>query len=133
MRQRQEFRVYPIDTNANVAVGIKLPFNAKGIFGLNYTTQDQVKSNLTNFMLTNRGERIYNIEYGAGLRDLLFQPQDNTEEVQARIEDRIKAYFPQIYVQSLTFTKDDDNGYLYITLKYSFNRVDDNLVIGVQL
>jgi phage baseplate assembly protein W len=132
MRQREEFRIFPIDTNKNKAVGVKLPFNSVGIFGLNYTTQDQVKSNLTNFMLTNQGERVYNVNYGAGLRDLLFEPQGNTDEVQARITDRVKAYFPQITVESLDFKQDRESGYLYITLKYSFNRVSDTLLIGIQ-
>lgn len=133
MRQRQEFRVFPIDTNGNVAVGVRIPFNGVGVFGLNYTTQDQVKSNLTNFMLTNEGERVYNVRYGAGLRSLMFEPQGDTDEINSRITDRIKSYFPQITLQSLDFERDDDHGYLYITLKYSFNRVDDTLLIGLQL
>jgi phage baseplate assembly protein W len=133
MRPRQEYRVFPIDTNKNIAVGIKIPFNGKGIFGLNYTTQDQVKTNLTNFMLTNPGERLYNVDYGAGLRDLLFEPQGNTDEIRSRITDRISAYFPQITLLSLDFKSDNDRGFLYITLKYSFNRVDDTLLIGLQL
>lgn len=131
MRQRQEFRVFPIDVNKSKAVGIKVPFNAIGIFGLNYTTQEQVKTNLTNFMLTNQGERIYNVNYGAGLRELLFNPQGNTEEVRARIEDRIKAYFPQIRLNKLSFTPNET--ILYVTLDYSFNRVDDQLLIAIQL
>lgn len=132
MRRLQEFKIYPIDTNKNVAVGLKIPFNSKGIFGLNYTTQDQVKTNLTNFMLTNQRERIYNVDYGAGLRDLLFNPQGDTTEIQARIEDRIKAYFPQITLNSLTFESDKNSVYLYITLNYSFNRVENTLVLGIQ-
>jgi phage baseplate assembly protein W len=133
MRQRQEFKIFPIDTNSSKAVGVKLPFNSKGIFGLNYTTQDQVKTNLTNFMLTNQGERVFNVNYGAGLRDLVFNPQGDTSEIEARITDRIKAYFPQITLNSLSFSKDLNDSYLYITLKYSFNRVDNDLVISLEL
>ena len=133
MRQREEFRIFPIDTKKSTAVGIKIPFNSPGIFGLNYTTQEQVKSNLTNFMLTNQGERICNVDYGAGLMDLVFNPQGNTDEINARIVDRIKAYFPQITLRDLSFKSDDVNNFLHITLKYSFNRVDDELLIGLQL
>lgn len=133
MKQRIEYRVFPIDTQGSTAVGISLPFNKKGIFGLNYTTQDQVKTNLTNFMLTNAGERVYNVDYGADLGGLLWEPQGNTDEINARIMDRIKAYFPQITVSSLNFSKDEDRGYLFVTLKYSFNRVEDSLIIGLQL
>lgn len=132
IRQRQEFKIFPIDTNKNKAVGVSIPFNLKGIFGLNYTTHDQVKSNLTNFILTNQGERPYNVNYGAGLRDLLFQPQGDTEEIQSRIEDRIGAYFPQISIKSLDFIKNDDTGFLYIKLKYFFNTKESELLIGLQ-
>lgn len=133
MRSRREFRIFPIDTNNNKAVGVKLPFNSKGVFGLNYTTQEQVKTNLTNFMLTNPGERVFNVNYGAGLRDLVFNPQGDTTEIESRITDRIKAYFPQITLENLSFAKDLNAPYLYITLKYSFNRVGNELVISLEL
>lgn len=134
MRRREEYRVYPIDTDKSRAVGIGLPFNGKGIFRQNYTTQEQVKSNLTNFMLTNRGERVFNPDYGAGLRDLLFEPQGNTEEAQARIEDRIRTYFPQITVNKLEFVTDEESGVLFIKLSYFFNKnKPDELLIAIQL
>lgn len=132
MKRRQEFRIFPIDTNKNKAVGISLPFNHKGIFGLNYTTHNQVKTNLTNFMLTNPGERLYNVQYGAGLRDLVFDPQGNNDELHERITDRIKGYFPQITLLGLDFLKDQTDTYLYITLKYSFNKVEEKLTIGIE-
>lgn len=131
MRQILEYKIYPIDTNRNKAVGIKLPFNQKGIFGVNYTTQDQVKTNLTNFMLTSPGERVYNLNYGAGLRELLFSPGDNINEIRQRIIDRITVYFPQIKLLNLDFNQVDS--IIYINLKYSFNKLEDQLLIGLQL
>lgn len=132
MRRRKEIKIYPIDTETSKAVGIGLPFNAPGIFKLNYTTADQVKTNLTNFMLTNPGERVFNVDYGAGLGDLIFDQGGNIDEVRGRVEDRIRAYFPQITLVSLDFTYNESGTELYIDLKYYFNKKEDNLVIQIQ-
>lgn len=133
MRRRREIKIYPIDTEASRAVGVGLPFNSVGIFKLNYTTKDQVKDNLINFMLTNPGERPFNVNYGAGLRDLLFSQGENIEEIRDRIEDRIKGYFPQITVSSLDFNLDQTGTELYISLNYFFNKKEDNLTIQMQM
>ena len=132
MRRRKEIKIYPIDTESSKAVGIGLPFNGVGIFNLNYTTRDQVKANLTNFMLTNPGERVFNVDYGAGLRDLIFDQGGQIEEVRSRVEDRIRTYFPQISLVSLDFELDETGQQLYIDLKYFFNKKEDNLLIQMQ-
>ena len=133
MRKLQEFRIYPIDSNKNQAVGLQLPFNLNSIFTLNYTTQNQVKSNLMNFMLTSNGERVYNVDYGAGIRDLVFEPIFDLEELQLALEDKIKSEFPQINIIGVTVTSDTDNNIMYITVNYSFNSIQDQLAIGLQL
>ena len=132
MRRRNEIKIYPIDTEKSKAVGVALPFNGIGIFKLNYTTRDQVKTNLTNFMLTNPGERVFNVDYGAGLRDLVFDQGGRIEEVRARVEDRIRTYFPQITLISLDFDRDNTGTELFINLRYFFNKKEDNLLIQMQ-
>jgi hypothetical protein len=69
----QIYRVDPRDLNRNVAVGISLPFNGPRIFNSTYSTKDQVKHNLINVLLTNKGERILNPEFGSDLRKYLFE------------------------------------------------------------
>jgi hypothetical protein len=72
MRNRVEFKVDSSKRNPNRGIGIRLPFNDYNIFTLNYTTKDQIKSNLTNYMLTNKEERVFNPNFGANLIILLF-------------------------------------------------------------
>ena len=48
---------YPIDTKPRVAVGVRLPFSEPYVFSSTYTTQDQLKSNILNYLMTNPGER----------------------------------------------------------------------------
>jgi phage baseplate assembly protein W len=130
-RQRIQTKVYPIDTEKAVAVGLRLPFDAPAIFGQNYTTQDQLKTNLINFMLTNPGERLFNLSFGAGIRDLLFSPDDDLQAIDNAIRTAVSNQFPQIDIQSLTVTSPDNTHTLYITLKYSFNNTDNQITISV--
>ena len=51
---------YPIDSIARKAVGVSLPFNGPAVFNPTFTTREQTKSNLINYLLTNLGERVFN-------------------------------------------------------------------------
>ena len=51
---------YPIDTEARRAVGFGFPLNGNAVFVPTYQTRDQIKANLVNYLLTNRGERVFN-------------------------------------------------------------------------
>jgi hypothetical protein len=70
----QVVRIDPRDLDKNKAIGISIPFNAGGVFNQTFSTKDQVRSNLINFLLTYKGERILNPEFGADLPKLLFEP-----------------------------------------------------------
>ena len=63
---------YPIDSEARKAIGFSLPINGNAVFNPTYQTKDQIKANLINYLLTNRGERVFNPNFGADLRSLLF-------------------------------------------------------------
>ena len=63
---------YPIDLEARKAVGFGFPLNGDAVFVPTYTTSDQIKANLVNWLLTNKGERIMNPNFGADLKSLLF-------------------------------------------------------------
>ncbi len=66
----QTVRVNPLDLQGNIAIGVSLPFNGPaGPFNKTYSTADQIKSNLVNLLLTNKGERVFNL--------LAFELQNN--------------------------------------------------------
>ena len=69
----QTIRVNPLDLQKNIVIGVSLPFNAPGVFNKTYSTKDQIKSNLINLLLTDKGERIMNPEFGADLKTALFE------------------------------------------------------------
>ena len=64
--------INPIDAGQNIAIGVSIPFNSPSVFNQTYTTSDQLKSNIINFLLTNPGERYLQPTYGSSLQRYLF-------------------------------------------------------------
>jgi len=110
-----------IDTKPDYAVGIDLPLNADNVFTSNYTTADAIKYNLINFLLTNKGERVFNPTFGANLQSMIFSQstQTNIESVEANVRNQISLYFPSVVINQLLFTPYPDQNLLVITFKYS--------------
>jgi phage baseplate assembly protein W len=114
-------RVDPLDLQKNIAMGISLPFNGpSGPFNSTYSTRDQIKSNLINLLLTEKGERVFNPEFGLGLKKLLFE--GITEDISGVIEDMIVSattiFLPQVQIQSITVTPQQDINSISITVNY---------------
>ena len=80
---------FPIDSVARKAVGFGFPLNGPAVFVPTYTTREQTKANLINYLLTNKGERVFNPNFGADLRNLLFENILNrtTDELQEIIQN----------------------------------------------
>ena len=66
---------FVIDTQ-DKSVGVALPFKSanNGYFAVNYTTKEQIKTNLRNLILTEPGERLSNPKFGTPLRKFIFEP-----------------------------------------------------------
>lgn len=131
MRNRVEYKVDSSKRNPNRGIGIRLPFNDYNIFTLNYTTKDQIKSNLTNYMLTNKGERVFNPNFGADLRKLLFDQNSDFTNAREVLLDDLAIYFPMITVNSLDFSPDIDRNLLNIKLSYAINNDADTILIQI--
>jgi phage baseplate assembly protein W len=101
-------RVDPRDLQKNTAIGVKLPFNAPGVFYSTYSTKDQIKYNLINLLLTAKGERVENPEFGTTLKSQLFEQIDPTSfsDIQDSILESIQMYIPEIKVNRIDITQD---------------------------
>jgi len=111
---------YPIDTEARRAVGFGFPLNGNAVFVPTYQTRDQIKANLVNYLLTNRGERVFNPNFGANLRNLLFEGILDTteEELRERIQNDIAIFFPEVQVKQIIFDSIPDSNTINFTLTY---------------
>jgi phage baseplate assembly protein W len=105
-------RVDPRDLQRNTAIGVKLPFNAPGVFYSTFSTKDQLKYNLINLLLTSKGERVYNPEFGTLLKAQLFNPMTDTSfgDIEDSIIDSVQLYIPEIQINNVEFIQDSEYG-----------------------
>ena len=129
----QVIRIDPRDLDKNKAIGIAIPFNGGGVFKSTFSTKDQIKSNLINLLLTYKGERILNPEFGADLPRLLFEPINN--ETLVKIENQIltsvATYIPEITITNIEITPDTDSNTIYVNVIYKLklSGTTDNILI----
>jgi phage baseplate assembly protein W len=105
-------RVDPRDLQRNTAIGVRLPFNAPGVFYSTFSTKDQLKYNLINLLLTSKGERVYNPEFGTLLKAQLFNPmtQASFGDIEDSIVDSVQAYIPEIKINNIEFIQEGEYG-----------------------
>ena len=114
-------RINPLDLNKNVAIGVPFPFDADGVFNQTFTQKEQVKSNLINVLLTEKGERVNLPNFGVGLKNLLFETNIDTNLLEDRINTQIQQYIPEITLISAVVTFSPDEHILYIKITYRYN------------
>ena len=126
-------QIYPIDFNKSAAVGIDIPFNAEGVFRLNYTTKAAIKNNLINYFLTNPGERFLNPTFGGGLRDTIFEQitTDNLDFLEERISFDLDQFFPNIKIENLNILKQEDLNSITVLLSYSV--INTNITDSIEI
>ena len=66
-------QINPLSINGNVTIGVAFPLDDVNLFSGTQTVKEQVKSNLLNLLLTEKGERINQPDFGIGLKNLLFE------------------------------------------------------------
>lgn len=112
--------INPIDVGGRVAIGVSVPFNNIAVFNQTYSTSTQVKSNIINYVLTRKGERVLNPDFGLGLEEYIFENIDNNTltTIQNVITDGLTNNFPNIILQSVTVTPDYDNNAINIKIRY---------------
>lgn len=129
-------KISPLDLQPRKAVGVSIPFSSKAVFTSTYTTQDAIKSNLINFLLTNQGERYLNPTFGANIRALLFEQMgiDVKDTIDSTIRAGIRTWFSNITIDTLTITDSPDTNTIVIYMKYKvdFSNITDEILINFQ-
>jgi phage baseplate assembly protein W len=114
-------KIFPIDTKPGTAVGIAIPFNAPNVFFQTYVTQDAIRNNLLNFFLTNQTERYLNNQFGANLREFIFEQisSNSISDLKENIQSLLSQYFTNIKIDKLEILESPDNNEITIQLYYS--------------
>ena len=148
---RPIYKYQPRNETPDVAIGITMPFNnssngkpatknyASGstsgasVFSLSYSTQEQAVSNLKNLLLTRKGERYMQPNFGTDIYKTLFQ--NNTNDIRSELKtsliDDIEYWLPYISVNDVVVSSSDDMHAISIALKFTITNIGSELVINI--
>jgi len=107
-------------------INIDFPFSDsnKGFyFKLNQTDRDAIRADLLHLLLTNKGERLYNPNFGSDLKKFIFEPNDSIthDKIRENLNETIKEYIPNLIVNSIEFRNDDIQELIIVELTYTVN------------
>ena len=122
----------PIDVGSRVAIGVSIPFNPPQVFTQTYTTQEQIRSNIINYILTDKGERVFNPTFGSNIRKSVFEniTQDLLQTLEVTLNDDLSNYFRSVNFIEIKITPDYDENIISISIQYSiYNGVLDEINI----
>ena len=100
------------DLNPNINIGIALPMDyndAGGFFPGTSTTLTQTSSNIKNLLLTNKGERVGQPDFGCGLLQVLFEPmsEELLDTLYSTIEEAITFWLPHVTINNIQVERDE--------------------------
>jgi len=120
------YKIVEVDTDSddsNIAIGVKFPFNAPGVFAKSFTTFDQASTNIKSLLLTRKGERYEQPNFGTELLNLVFEPNisELKDFVATTINDAINFWLPYITITELNIVTGDDDPNMVHNLKISIS------------
>jgi phage baseplate assembly protein W len=126
----------PIDLKPSTGVGVKLPFSVSNVFATVYTTKEQLKYNIINYMLTDLGERPMNPNFGMGLRSRLFESITMTtiDEIKQSIQTQIETMFPNVEITKLDVIGQPNTNSINIQFSYTIksSKETDGILLKIQ-
>lgn len=127
-------QINPLSINSNTTIGVAFPLDDINMFSGTQTFKEQVKSNLLNVLLTDRGERVNQPQFGIGLKNLLFEQNINEEGLKEKISHQIGIFIPEIELVDLQSQFVDAENLLYLSITYLFklDGTEDTIQLNFQ-
>jgi len=104
------------------ALGILLPLRRgnNGYFNQGFDLLTQVKSNLINLILTKKGERLMQPDFGCDVHRLVFEAitDDNVANIKGSITNAVKTWLPYLNILDVKITKDEDHNTVYAVVNF---------------
>jgi hypothetical protein len=128
-------KISPLDLRPSTAIGVKIPFRAQNVFTSVYTTKEQTKYNLINYLLTDRRETPFIANFGAGLRSLLFEQitDESIVKMENYIYSSVESNFPNVNITQLNIDPDEDNSSIVINFSYNLKNSNENDSIIIKI
>ena len=128
---------------AAVGISVKLPLSV-GDFGynLNENYTDAIKQNFKNLLLTNPGERVMDLNFGVGLRRILFEPDSTSTrlDIYSSINKQVEIYMPFLEIVDINFStpetnvfeSDENSFFVVVVYRISSLKIQDQLDISLK-
>lgn len=106
-------------------ININYPFkdSTKGFFlDLNDEDNQAIKADLLHLILTKKGERLYNPNFGTDLVKFIFEPEDGMtlNAIKEEITSVIKIYLPKLQIDEISVEESTESEYAaVVTIKYT--------------
>lgn len=128
-------KISPIDLKPSTAVGVKIPFSSKSAFTSVYTTKEQTKYNIINFLLTDKRERVFNPNFGAGLRSFIFEQmtEETLDTLEQSIKSKVELNFPNVDIRNIKVTGDIDTQSLFVSIDYIITNSNENDSVTIRV
>ncbi|MBX6361509.1 MAG: hypothetical protein IRZ03_15685 [Acidobacterium ailaaui] len=129
---RTEYKINPSYFKLPRPVGFTVNFdNPNSVFNPIYTTIDQIKSQIINYVMTNNGERFYDYEFGMNLISYIFENIDNADLLKQTIKSKIEESIQYVNIQSVDLIKDYNNYSIVLNIDFTVNNDTGNVVISI--
>lgn len=106
--------------------GIKFPFSEESddltFFDLNQTKEESIRSQLIHLILTPKGQRLRNPEFGTDLIKYVFEANDDItwENLKKEIREQVFKYVPQANIDDLKVIHNtEEKNSIYLEIDYS--------------
>lgn len=107
---------------------------ANGYFGTTTDITTQLRSNLTNLLLTKKGERMLQPTFGCNIHAIVFEAQtdDGLANVRASIQEAVSRWMPFISVDDVEVTRSEDTNQVFVRLVFRL-QTDQNITDTIVL
>ena len=88
---------------------------------LNDGDNQAIKADLLHLILTRRGQRLYNPEFGTNLLQYIFEPNDSVVwgDIKEEVTTVVKKYLPNLKITELSLAESPESEYaVVLTIRY---------------
>ena len=128
-------QVIETTNTGSTGLGFRFPISGDAVFNPTYTTRDVVRANLINWLLTNKGERVFRPNFGANLRELIFEgvTEGSQDILEERITNTISEEFPMVTIVKVQFNRNEDRHTINFVLEYKIRNIESIDELNIEL
>ena len=123
--------------------GIKYPFSDESykmtFLDMNETKEESIKSMLLHIILTPKGQKLRDPNFGTDLIKYIFEPNNSNtwEGIKEEISKQVSFYLPEVTFDTINIAKKDDenDNSIYVEIVYNVERnginVKNNVIVKI--